>query len=470
VLWAGSDDGLIHITQDGGKTWKNVTPNGLEEGIINSIEVSPHDAETAYITLMRYKFMDLTPYIYRTKDFGANWELITEGISGAHTFARVVRADPKVPGLLYAGTETGFYISYTDGAQWETFQNNLPVVPINDLFIQDNDLIAATAGRAFWILDDLSPIQEQKEVAGLHLVTPKPAYRIFSGNTPKNSNQGTNPLEGVILDYYIPKVTDSLDVTIEILEGTEVIRTYTSKKETKQKSWPGGPSPEKLLTKKEGFNRFHWDLRRAPLPSVEGVFVYGNYAGTRVAPGNYKARLKYNNIEKEVPLSVMPNPNLSTTSADFETQQQLLSQIEEGIKNVHHSVSAMRKVQKQLQHYIQILEGQEDYKSLLEKAESIDQKLKTWEKGLIQPDQKTFQDVINFHNKLNAEWMYLKDFVDSEDPKVTQGALDRHQDLNKEWRAQRAKLNKIIEQDFQTFESEFKSAEVPVLIFSEQIN
>ena len=147
-----------------------------------------------------------------------------------------------------------------------------------------------------------------------------------------------------------------------------------------------------------------------------------------------------------------------------------INEIEEGIKNVHHSVSAMRKVQKQLQHYIQILEGQEDYKSLLEKAESIDQKLKTWEKGLIQPDQKTFQDVINFHNKLNAEWMYLKDFVDSEDPKVTQGALDRHQDLNKEWRTQRAKLNKIIEQDFQTFESEFKSAEVPVLIFSEQIN
>src|SRR6056300_85741 len=469
VLWAGSDDGLVHITQDGGKNWKNVAPKGLEEGIINSIEVSPHDAATAYITLMRYKFMDLTPYIYKTKDFGATWELITEGISGSHTFVRVVRADPKVPGLLYAGTETGFYISYDDGTQWEAFQNNLPIVPINDLYIQDNDLIAATASRAFWILDDLSPIQEQKEVAGLHLVTPKPAYRIFSRSTPKKSTQGTNPLDGVILDYYLPKVTDSLEVVIEILDGTEVIRTYTSKKE-KSKTWQGGPSPERPLSKKEGFNRFHWDLRRAQLPSIVGVFVYGSYAGSRVGPGNYKARLTYNNTEKEVSLSVLPNPNLTSTTVDFEAQQKLLVQIEAGIKNVHQTVAEMRKVQKQLQHYHQILEGQDKYQSLLEKAETIDQKLKNWEKELIQPDQKTFQDVINFHNKLNAEWMYLKDVVDSEDPKVTQGALDRHQDLNKEWRTQRAKLNKIIEQDFQTFESEFKSAEVPVLIFSEQIN
>lgn len=466
VLWAGSDDGLVHITQDGGKNWKNVTPEGLEEGIINSIEVSPHDAATAYITLMRYKFMDLTPYIYKTKDFGATWELITEGISGAHTFVRVVRADPKVPGLLYAGTETGFYISYTDGAQWEAFQNNLPVVPINDLYIQDNDLIAATAGRSFWILDDLSPIQEQKQVAGVHLVTPKPAYRIFSRSTPKKSTQGTNPLNGVILDYYLPKVIDSLEVTIEILDGTEVIRTYTSKKE-KTKTWQGGPSPERPLSKKEGFNRFHWDLRRGQLPSVEGVFVYGNYSGSRVSPGNYKARLKYNTTEKEVSLSVMPNPNLSTTAADFEAQQQLLRQIEGGIKSVHQTVTEMRSVQKQLQHYHQILEGQDKYQSLLEKAEMINEKLKNWEKELIQPDQKTFQDVINFHNKLNAEWMYLKDFVDSEDPKVTQGALDRHYDLEKQWVTQRTKLNQIIEQDFQAFESEFKSAEVPVLIFSE---
>lgn len=464
VLWAGSDDGLIHLTTDGGENWKNVTPKGLKEGIINSIEVSPHKAATAYVTLMRYKFMDLTPYVYKTDDYGANWELITKGITGEHNFVRVVRADKKVPGLLYAGTEIGFYISYDDGSHWEAFQNNLPVVPINDLFIQDNDLIAATAGRAFWILDDLSALQEQKQVAGLHLVTPKTNYRIFSRKTGKNSIQGTNPLNGVILDYHLPQGEDSLEVSLEILDGEKVIRRYTSKKEKQIKSWPGGPSPKKILPKKRGFNRFHWDMRRAPLPSVDRVFVYGNYAGSRVAPGRYKARIKFNGEEKTVSFSVLPNPNLSTTEADFQRQQALLKEIEKGINNIHQSVSDMRKVQKQLGHYLEILADNNRFTSLIKKAKEIDEKLKNWEQNLIQPNQKTFQDVINFNNKLNAEWMYLKDFVDSEIPEVTQGAMDRHKDLKLQWNKQKAALDQIIEEDFKAFGDLFNAADVPALI------
>ena len=467
VLWAGSDDGLIHLTKDGGKNWKNVTPKGLKEGIINSIEVSPHDAATVYVTLMRYKYMDLTPFIFKTKDYGINWELITDGITGAHNFIRVVRADPKVPGLLYAGAETGIYISYSEGSHWEAFQNNLPVVPINDLFIQDNDLIAATAGRSFWILDDLSPIQEMNKVNGLHLVTPKTAHRIFSGKTSKNSTQGTNPLSGVILDYYLPKVEDSIELTLEILKDDNIIRSYTSNKVKKPKTWPGGPSPVDALPKKEGFNRFHWDLRRNPISSVEGVFVYGNYTGIRVAPGDYKARLSYKGEQKSVAFSVLPNPNLTTTKDDFDKQQALLKQIENAIKNVHESVIRMRRVQKQLSHYQEILKGYKIYSSLLEKAKNIDKKLKSWEQNLIQPNQKTFQDVINFNNKLNAEWMYLKDFVDAEDPIVTQGALDRHKDLENEWMFQKDVLKQIIEEDFKAFEEEFNAKKVPSLIYSE---
>jgi len=466
VLWAGSDDGLIHLTQDGGKNWKNVTPKGLKEGIINSIEVSPHHPATAYITLMRYKFMDLSPYVFKTEDYGANWELITEGITGAHNFVRVVRADPKVPGLLYAGTETGFYVSFNDGENWESFQNNLPVVPINDLYIRDNDLIAATAGRAFWILDDLSPIQEQQKVAGLHLVTPKTNYRIFSRTTPKNSTQGTNPLNGVILDYYLPKGSDSLEVRLDILQGDRVLRSYTSKKNKQQKSWPGGPAPEQVLPKKEGFNRFHWDMRRASLPSVENVFVYGSYTGTTVAPGDYSARLSYSDQEKEVSFTILPNPNLSATQEDFDQQQALLTQIEKAIYSVHQSVSAMRQVQKQLNYYLEVLKGREEYTSLLDQAQAIDKKLKSWERELVQPDQKTFQDVINFNNKINAEWMYLKEFVDAEDPEVTLGALERHEDLTLQWNEQRAALNQIIKEDFKAFEEAFKTAQVPALIFT----
>ena len=192
VLWAGSDDGLIHITKDGGRNWENVTPKNLKEGIINSIEVSPHKSGKAYVTVMRYKFMDLKPYVYKKEDYGKSWKLITDGIKGEHNFVRVVRADKKVSGLLYAGSETGFYISHNDGDRWDLFQNNLPIVPINDLFIQDNDLIAATAGRSFWILDDLSPIQEQKMVSDLYLVTPKTCL-LYTSPSPRDATLSRMP-------------------------------------------------------------------------------------------------------------------------------------------------------------------------------------------------------------------------------------------------------------------------------------
>ena len=467
ILWAGSDDGLVHLTQDGGKKWKNVSPKKMEEGIVNSIEVSPHNPAKAYIVLMRYKSMDLTPYIFKTEDFGKSWDLITDGIEGYHTFVRVVRADKKVPGLLYAGTETGLYVSYDDGAHWKTFQNNLPVVPVNDLFIQDNDLIAATAGRSFWILDDLSNIQERQQVKGLHLVTPKTAYRLSSGKTPKGSLQGTNPVSGMNIDYHLAVSSDSLEVTLEILDKGEVIRRYTSKKSEKKNSWPGGPGSELILPKKEGFNRMHWDFRRAPVPAVNKVFVYGSYEGSRVGPGNYTARLTYGEEQQETTLTVLPNPKIEASQADFDEQQKLLIEIDNTLGDIHNAVTRMRNIQMQLQHYSEVLKGKKEFLAVRDKAKTIEKKLKAWEVKLIQPKQKTFQDVINFNNKLNAEWMYLKGFVDSDDPKVTQGAKDRFQDLMEQWKTNEKELNSIIEVDFEAFESLYRSMEVPALIIQE---
>jgi hypothetical protein len=463
VLWAGSDDGLIHLTRDGGKTWKNTTPKGLKEGIINSIEVSPHNPETAYVVVMRYKFMDLTPYVYKTNNYGESWELITEGIEGQHNFVRVVRADPKVQGLLYAGTETGFYISFNDGNYWEAFQSNLPVVPINDLFIQDNDLIAATAGRSFWILDDLSPLQQHQKTEQIHLVAPKTSYRISSVNTPKNSSQGSNPKSGVYLDYYLPEVYDSLEVQLDILQDEKVIRSYTSSKNSDFKSWPGGPNAELVLPHKIGFNRTHWDFRRAQLPSVDKVFVYGSYNGSSVAPGGYTARLTYGDQIKEVGIEILPNPNLNYSAADFKDQQELLIKIETAIKNIHESVTQMRNAQAQLKYYSNILKEKDSFTKLYDQAQSIEEQLKNWEKELIQPNQKTFQDVINFNNKLNAELMHLKGYVDTDDPKVTQGAKDRYRDLNETWQKHKDELKKIIEDDFRSFEENYRAAKVPVL-------
>jgi hypothetical protein len=271
-------------------------------------------------------------------------------------------------------------------------------------------------------------------------------------------------MSGVYLDYYLPEIHDSLEVQMDILQHDQIIRSYTSKKDGSFKSWPGGPGPKTILPHKKGFNRTHWDFRREQLPSVDQVFVYGDYSGSRVAPGNYKARLSYGAEVKEVEFNILPNPNRDYLAADFEEQQMLLINIEKAIKRIHQSVSEMRSVQSQLQHYSKILKGKSTYSALYDEALAIEEQLKKWEAELIQPEQKTFQDVINFNNKLNAEWMHLKSYVDAEDPKVTQGAKDRYQDLLTQWKIHEQALEGVIEKEFKSFEKAYREANVPVLI------
>ncbi|RME93372.1 MAG: glycosyl hydrolase, partial [Bacteroidetes bacterium] len=245
VLWAGSDDGLVHLTRDEGQTWINVTPPGLEEAIINSIEVSPHQPATAYVVAMRYKFNDFSPLIFKTEDFGATWTRITRGIA-PEDFVRVVREDPLREGLLYAGTETGLYVSYSKGNFWYRFQGNLPVCPITDLTIQGNDLIAATSGRGFWVLDDLGFLQQS---AGYlmgktpQIFRPKPTFRL-AGSSRTAANEGQNPPPGMLIDYYLPDLADSTPITLEILnEAGEVVRRYSSEAPPAA-SYFGAPQPE----------------------------------------------------------------------------------------------------------------------------------------------------------------------------------------------------------------------------------
>ena len=463
-LWAGSDDGLLHLTRDGGKSWVNITPKGLEEGIINSIDLSPFTPGKAYITVMRYKFMDLKPYVYKTEDYGKKWERITKGIEGAHTFVRVVRADKKVPGLLYAGTETGLYYSKNDGALWESLPLNLPVVPINDLYMQDNDLIAATAGRSFWILDNLAPLQKIETPLQPQLLDPKPSYRIIGGRGRPSGSQGENPLPGVILDYYLPKKYDSITIKLEILQDKNVIRTYTNQKHKDFKSWPGGPQKSIVLSSKKGYNRMSWDLRKDPLPAVEKVFVYGSYAGSTAPPGDYTARLTVGARQQEVAIQLLADPNIKASATAYAEQAALLDAIDSQIAMLHNTVSDMRSIQKQLRFHMDLLAPHSDYAPLHKKGKDLLEKLTQWERTLIQPDQKTFQDVINFNNKLNAEWMHLKGYVDSPDPAVTQGAKDRFNDLQQEWKDAKKALQNLIDNEIATFNQAYKELNIPSLI------
>jgi hypothetical protein len=261
VLWTGSDDGLVHITKDGGKNWTNVTPAGLQECLINAIEVSPHDPATVYIATTRYKFNDHTPGLYKTTDYGKTWTNISKGIP-AGAFTRVVREDQVRKDLLFAGTETGLYISWNGGKDWAPFQLNLPVTPITDLKVHQGNLIAATSGRSFWVLDDLGFIRQHKqEDTGLKLFTPDAAMLVngssemdrssasFDGSNPY---RGVNPATGAVIYYQLPELKEDEHITMEIRDASgNLVRTIHSKADSTFKRYDGGPQARTLDFKVE---------------------------------------------------------------------------------------------------------------------------------------------------------------------------------------------------------------------------
>ncbi|MEH6746141.1 MAG: glycosyl hydrolase [Maribacter arcticus] len=470
VLWSGSDDGLVHVTKDGGNTWKNVTPIGIKEGIINSIEVSPHDPATAYIVLMRYKSMDFDNYIFKTTDYGTTWTKITNGITGENTFTRVVREDRKIKGLLYAGTETGLFISLDDGLHWQPLQLNLPLTPINDLTIQDNDLVVATAGRAFWILDDLATLQNIKtpkqEVA---IFQPKDTYLFMGGSSDKPiPGLGSNPKSGVTFDYYLSEKQDSTELKLEVLKDGEVIRSITNQKPKDFKSWPGGPSKPDVLPSKKGYNRFTWDFKRERLPAVDNVFVLGGHDGSTVGPGDYTLKLSLGTTITETIVKILPNPKVKSSLADYTEQQELLKTIEATVVEIHNSVNSMRSAKTQLKDYAELLKDNEMAKSLLKQGDTLIKRITAWEENLIQPNQKTFQDVINFENKLNAQLLNLRGYIDVVEPKVTAGAKVRLQDLLTQWRTFKTEHNAIITTEMAAYNEAFRSLEIPALIISNE--
>jgi photosystem II stability/assembly factor-like uncharacterized protein len=467
VIWTGSDDGVVSLTRDGGKTWKNVTPKGLGETLVNSIEVSPFDKATAYIATTKYKFNDYQPGLYKTTDYGNTWTKIDKGIpNGAYT--RCIREDDKRKGLLYAGTETGFYVSFNDGADWKQLQLNLPVTPITDLKVHQGDLIASTSGRSFWILDDLNPLRsydEKTDANKLVLYAPEDSYRtsgfsILDVNTapeedegPTASTTGTNPTSGVPIYFQLPqnwKKSDSVDIEIFDSKGT-LVRHYSQKKDPDFVSFPGGPPADPIISARPGLNRFVWDMRYPTMPGVPTVFIEGSYEGRKAAPGKYSAKLKVGKEEKTVDFNIIPDPRIQASNADYAAQQDLSTKIEADIKDIHETVLRTRKVRGQLNNTVDMLKGKQGIDTISASAKTIIDKLQRWEDSTVQNKAQSNDDIINFVNMISADYIFLKGQIDVNIPYVTEGLTVQYEKLNSDWKKMKATVDKIVQTDVATF-------------------
>lgn len=469
VLWAGSDDGLLHLTRDGGMSWENVTPPQLEEAMINCIEISPHDSNTVYVVAMRHKFNDFSPMIFRTRNQGRTWQRTTQGIA-QDDFVRVVRMDTRRPSLMYAGTQSGFYISTNAGDSWYRFQSNLPVTPITDLTIADNDLVASTSGRGFWILDDLAPLQQTLGVAPIDqvaLINPDDAYRLdISENASSAQLAGTNPLPGIVIDYFLPPLSDTAEIELAIYRnGSDFVRSYSSQQPAQEEQVAlGAPQTEPVLPVKPGHNRFNWDVRREPLPGIPGVYAHGDYRSGLVAPGKYLLELRtpIDTVERTVELKA--DPRLSVPEKAYADQESIMTKIEQDIRDMHLSVQQMIAIRQQVESLLRLLEGRPKYADLTRAGRATIERIDAWEKTLVQRKQKTPQDVINYENKLSAEYMALKEAADSHNPRVPSGIYIRYNDLSAEWQTAKKQMDNIMQNEVAVFNRLFESRELPALI------
>ena len=466
TIWTGSDDGLIHITRDGGTNWKNVTPRGMDEGMVNAIEISPHNPGTAYVAFTKYKFGDLSPYIYKTTNYGSTWTQKSKGILD-DAFVRVVREDPAQKDLLYAGTETGLYLSMNGGKLWTSFQLNLPTVPITDLTIRNNDLIASTQGRAFWILDDLTPLHQYNKTLkkkDFHLFSPRVAYRT-SGGSSESKTMGQNPPSGAIIIYHIANEFDKdSTLTLEILNQSEtVIRTITNKSGQSAKTF-GAPYSGAKIPAKQGINRYIWNLRVDDLVMVPDISFYGSYAGYRVGPGDYKIRLTIGETSMEQPLTVQHDPRMDIRVRDTQAHQKLMSDIYIKINDLHTAIVKARSIRSQIKKMNNRIKEMGNMEELISTGKLAIKAIDNWEGQVVQTEMKTFQDVVNFINRLNAHMINLLETIDSADPPLTQGQRNRYGDLSEEWHKHKKKLDSIINNEVTEFNRLYKKEGLPAVI------
>ncbi len=461
VIWTGSDDGLVYLTRDGGANWKNVTPKGLAECLINAIEVSPHDKATAYIATTRYKFNDHAPGLYKTTDYGNTWTKIDKGIT-ANAFTRVVREDEVRKDLLFAGTELGLFLSWNGGRDWSPFQLNLPVTPITDLRIHKGNLIASTSGRSFWILDDLNVIRQyKKDMASFAIYRPENAYIVNGSSemdqpteppeeefTGANRLRGVNPATGVVVYYQLPELKKTDEIRMEIKDAAgNIVRSFSSKADEKYTKYDGAPKPEPLLPKAKGLNRFVWDMRYSTMPGVPLVRIEGSYAGHKALPGKYSITVKMSEQTVSTETEILANPLYPTNASTYMEYHQTMWGMETELTSMHRMVNSLYEKQKQLESLLSSLPAGDKFSAVKKEGDALLKKMKTWDEDMVQRKSKAYDDVENFPNKFTANYLFLINQTESDIPRVNQPSLDRLKQLNTEWYALKARASEILDKD-----------------------
>jgi len=457
VIWTGSDDGLVHVTRDGGANWTNVTPPGLEECLVNAIEISPFDRATAYIATTRYKFNDHRPGLYKTTDYGATWTKIDTGIP-ANAFTRVVREDDVRRDLLFAGTELGVFISWNGGGDWSPFQLNLPVTPITDLGVHQGNLIAATSGRSFWILDDLALIRQYRSDAPpFTLYQPAPAYLANGGSdlnqpdddfTGADTFRGVNPANGIVLYYRLPELDEDAEVTLSIQDADgNAVRSFSSKPVEGFTKWDGGPSAEPTLPKEVGLNRFVWNMRYPTIPGVPGVYIEGSYSGHKAPPGRYRVTLTAGDRTTTVSAEIQPNPLYTVSPAQYREYHDLMSSMERELTAIHELVNDLHGKQTQLAALLETLPEEDRFATVRREGESLLEKLKAWDADMVSRRTRAYDDVENYPNKFTANYLFLINQTESDLPRVNQASLDLLEETAAAWTTLRTRADEITGQD-----------------------
>ena len=501
LIWAGTDDGLVHLTRDGGQHWENITPKAMPElGTVSMIEASTKDAGTAYLAVERHKMDDFAPYVFKTNDFGKSWTKLVNGLP-ASVYVHAVRVDPKRPGLLFAGTEGGVFVSFDDGEHWQSLQLNLPVSPVNDLVLKNNDLVVATHGRSFWVLDDITPLEQYSDVVAqemAHLFAPAAAnHTLFRGSFfGGGPNTGKNPPAGAVVHYWLKTElkkpdaekkeaekkdggdsgakadakgeTEAPKIMLDILDASGKVIRHFPKKEEDGEADEGFGGPDRnvgTLTGEAGLNRFVWDLNYEGASKVPHAPLWaGSTTGPRALPGKYEVRLTVLGKSYSAPLEMQPDPRLHVTLADLQKQFDLLMKIRDKTTETDDAINQIRDLRDQMNAIDKRLKSDSRAKTVADAGKALDKKMTEVEEALIQTKAKSGQDVLNFPIRLNNQLVALGGVVGRADSAPTQQSYEVYEMLGKAIDEQLAKWKGIVATEVKAYNEMVKQQEVPAVL------